>query len=860
MGAQESALFCETDRLFCQRGAYDDEDIRRHTKGTKSYAHYLKTHHETLAVYPTNSAHWTSAANHKKEIVVSSGGLSSSFAHTPMTISALFQKVAKNRGSRTALAVERPVPAHAASLPEEKWTKWSYHEYFSDTSSAAKGLMDLGVTQFSSVCIYAWNAPEWSIAQLATTFIGAKAVGIYPNDSPETAAKKLHHSDARTLIVDSGARVECFRDLVHLMPELRTIVYWGDNITVREFSRAVGKDVKVISWTQFISDGMHVPNTQLQERMDAVEPGHAAALIYAEGDHNWTEKPPVMLSHDNLLFSVASFLDAYAGLSGYQDERVLSFLPPAHISSLMTDVFAPLLCTLQKEQHTCTVYFARKRDLQDGPLIDRARTVKPTIFFAFVDIWDALADKIMERMCKESELNSHIISWAVNERLRSKGKMMNENGDWQRSAMYNLANFWVLKASRNYLGLSDVRFAWTTTGSIKNSTMDFFGALGLHINELYGTAESSGPVTTSTAETACLWNGAGMQFPGCEVKLLRDNGVVKTECPQVAELAKPGISELGEVYIRGRHVMMGHYANPAFGAGHMTAVERLNRATIMDDGFMRTGHLGIHHGGLIYVTSNIKGQNMLFTSTRCLSTLGEGIQSDSGVAASEHSRSTIFSPPVQGDGATTAFSPRSGKSETHAARRQNVENLLHTPTSVPRLVEQPSNHTQAQRSDFRPSTGSGSERSPGLQQDIMSMENITTPKSEPPQSLHAPTVFGSSEFREWMNKIMSKGAEPADNGTDEQRRGTSIDIVQQNLAGKDQQVVADEQSPARALTDGLSKRSIASGQHTVSTLQRSVAFPAMARNAQVAAKTANNINTDNENSVAYGAPTFVLEN
>ena len=61
-----------------------------------------------------------------------------------------------------------------------------------------------GFQQYDTVNIWGFNSPEWVMGALAAGFAGGKVAGLYPTDTPDTAAyKAAPRQEARTLISQS---------------------------------------------------------------------------------------------------------------------------------------------------------------------------------------------------------------------------------------------------------------------------------------------------------------------------------------------------------------------------------------------------------------------------------------------------------------------------------------------------------------------------------------------------------------------------------------------------------------------------------------------------------------------------------
>lgn len=140
---------------------------------------------------------------------------------------------------------------------------------------------------------------------------------------------------------------------------------------------------------------------------------------------------------------------------------------------------------------------------------------------------------------------------------------------------------WYFKKVRLALGLDRCRFCFTGAAPIQMETLNFFGALGIPVDEVYGMSECAGP-TTLGVPTARKFGSCGKIMPGCEIKLEHQEGRDK--------------EGEGEICYRGRHIMMGYMNNP-----------EKTRETIDADGWLHSGDVGrMDEDGFYYITGRIK--------------------------------------------------------------------------------------------------------------------------------------------------------------------------------------------------------------------------------------------------------------
>eukprot|EP00954_Amorphochlora_amoebiformis_P020720 1341348-Amorphochlora_amoeboformis.AAC.1 len=179
----------------------------------------------------------------EKKILLAPEGVASSDEKdgSPIrTLLEVFEQAVKRHGSKPALLVERLEDGKVGeltlleappmgedkkvppALPIDKWTKWTFAEYYtgritlyktlkhqykivglglggaanrlinvnmtfhiSECKSIAKSLIALKVEQFGTLAIWGFNAPEWTMAMMGSILMGAKAAGIYPTDTPD---------------------------------------------------------------------------------------------------------------------------------------------------------------------------------------------------------------------------------------------------------------------------------------------------------------------------------------------------------------------------------------------------------------------------------------------------------------------------------------------------------------------------------------------------------------------------------------------------------------------------------------------------------------------------------------------------
>merc|ERR1712228_690894 len=238
---------------------------------------------------------------------------------------------------------------------------------------------------------------------------------------------------------------------------------------------------------------------------------------------------------------------------------------------------------------------------------DRLLVSRPTLFLGVPLVWEKMADRIKAIGAASTGLKKTISTWAKGKCLEH-AKELQLGGSGAVPNMHCLA-MKVMKAVKGAVGLDQAKYAFTGAAPIRTDTLEYFGSLGIYINELYGMSESSAIVTIST-DRAHQWGTVGFQLEGCEVKVFKvDNSDLnkKTECPPAPTAGEQDDKYMGELCFRGRGIMMGYLACSDMGEDHLKSIHKKTLETIDADGWLHSGDKGLKTvGGMYKITGRYK--------------------------------------------------------------------------------------------------------------------------------------------------------------------------------------------------------------------------------------------------------------
>ncbi len=460
--------------------------------------------------------------------------MSISSTHMPDTVLEVFEGMAETHAERPAMARKRG----------GSWELTSWREYRDSVHRAARALVALGLEPGGGVVILAGNRPEWFVASLATARVGARAVGIYTNCTPEQCRYIVEHAEALGAVGENAAAFAKLSGPEGKPTGLRHVVLLDGT------SDGSG----VLGWGDFMARGEAVHEAEVARRSAALTAKTVSTLIYTSGT---TGTPKgVMLTQRNLAFIAEKIQELVPIGAG---DRLISYLPLSHIAE---QVVSHLLAIATG----ATVYFAES--LEKMP--ENLREVRPQFFLGVPRVWEKVQAGIQAAGAQASPLRRRIVAWAKGV---GRAAVAAAEAGRPRPWSYALANRLVFSKVRARLGLDQARMLCVSSAPIAKETLDFFGSLGMPIMEAYGMSECTGPATMSVPARYQLGR-AGYAIPGTEIKAAED----------------------GEVLVRGPHVFLGYYKN-----------DEATRETLDAEGWLHSGDVGeIDREGYLRITDRKK--------------------------------------------------------------------------------------------------------------------------------------------------------------------------------------------------------------------------------------------------------------
>lgn len=212
-------------------------------------------------------------------------------------------------------AVVRSVYRHAEQHPGrvmfsrprgDDWVDVTAADFAAMVTGVAKGLVACGINPGDRVIILSATRFEWSLLDFAIWAAGAVSVPVYDSSSREQVQWIVEDSGATLAVVETSAHAEMFTET---------------GVRVMQIDDAAIETL--------LAGGADLDDNVVADRVANLRADDLASLVYTSGT---TGRPKgCMLSHRNFLSEVRGILASSVGSVARPGNRMLTFLPLAHV-------------------------------------------------------------------------------------------------------------------------------------------------------------------------------------------------------------------------------------------------------------------------------------------------------------------------------------------------------------------------------------------------------------------------------------------------------------------------------------------------------------------------------------------------
>jgi long-chain acyl-CoA synthetase len=402
-----------------------------------------------------------------------------------LTVKCLLERTFDQYGSLPSLATVEEQPIVYLQLKQQ-------------IQDAAGALVARGIKKGDRVAIMGENCPNWVIAYLALTSMGAVAVPILTGFPDTDTRHILRNSEAQGIFIEQKQRVK-----LEGMDE--SILKFICDLENMEFEDRQKPHVGFIGKTLALfkrGRPKNATDTEAQADVPGPEAEDLAVIIYTSGTTGHSKG--VMLSHKNIVFDVVNGIERFPINA---NDRFLSILPLAHTFEATGGMLCPIAIG-------ASIYYMRGLPTPQK-LLAAMETVKPTAVLT--------VPLVIDKIFRKKPIINKLYPLA-----------------FFRKKLHQVAGRKLVESFGNKL-----RFFMFGGASLNEDVEVFLRDAGISYSTGYGMTETA-PIMTINPFGKVKVGSCGKPIPGIEMSIHEPD-------------AQSGI---GEIIVRGPIVMSGYYKNP----------------------------------------------------------------------------------------------------------------------------------------------------------------------------------------------------------------------------------------------------------------------------------------------------------
>ncbi|XP_055387526.1 very long-chain-fatty-acid--CoA ligase bubblegum-like isoform X2 [Condylostylus longicornis] len=452
----------------------------------------------------------------------------------PVSIVDIFDRVVKEYPNNPSLMYKN---SHS------KWTPITYKDYQKKVEHIAKSFIKLGLDEYFSVAVIAFNCPEWFISALAAIHAHGIITGVYTTNSTEATYHILKTSRTNVVIVDDTKQMNKIREIRHKLPFLKAVVQLNG-----PYESFVGTEMGYCRWSDLEEMDVTEFNEEYHRRKNNVVVNECCSVVFTSGTTG--QAKGAMLSHDNILFACQSTIK-FLGNSRFGEEVFVSYLPLSHIAAQVLEFYI-CLC------YAGCAWFG-DRDSLKGSLVNTLQAARPTRFFGVPRVYEKIHEKMKALGAQSNFLKKAIAMWGKNITLQHyMAETTDSNQKPVHSFSYKLVRRILMSKIKEALGL------------------DRCVSLA---SDAFGMTETSAPHLVSPPDGPLNLESVGVPISGCDAKIIN-----------------PDKDGNGELCLNGRNIFM----------GYIGLLEKTKEA-LDDEGYLHTGDIArIDKNGYVTITGRLK--------------------------------------------------------------------------------------------------------------------------------------------------------------------------------------------------------------------------------------------------------------
>ncbi|MDO4928212.1 MAG: long-chain fatty acid--CoA ligase [Corynebacterium sp.] len=416
-----------------------------------------------------------------------------------------------------------------------EWVNVTGAEFLAEVYEVAKGLIANGVQSGDRVALLSGTRYEWSLLDFAIWAAGAASVPIYDSSSLRQIEWIIEDSGAVFAVTETREHSELMSHLVldeHGQPKLK-----GSKSALRRILEINSSAIDTLKF-----EGRSISDAEVQARIAATHSSDLASLVYTSGT---TGRPKgCRLTHHNWYFQVMGLLTNGIGGIAIPGNRLLTFLPLAHVLARSVSIAFAVGGGTQShwsDFSTISVEFQRAR---------------PNLILGVPRVFEKVRNSAASNANSGGVVRGSIFQQAERTAEEYSRALDTAEGP-SRSLKLKHKTFDRLVYSKIRAAMGDaVKYCISGGSAMSPDLLHFYRGLGVPVYEGYGLTETTAAATVDFEDQKI--GTVGLPVGDTAIR----------------------INDVGEILIRGGIVFDGYWENSEA------------TAQTFEDGWLNTGDLG----------------------------------------------------------------------------------------------------------------------------------------------------------------------------------------------------------------------------------------------------------------------------
>ena len=402
------------------------------------------------------------------------------------------------------LVAKRPKLVMFTRPKNFEWVNVTAQEFHDEAFAVAKGLIANGVQKGDRVALLSETRYEWNLINIAIWMAGATIVPIYGSSSA---------GQIRWIIEDSGAVFAITEGRQHTERMKNLIIDDSGHAPLSESPTQLRRvlEINAAAVDTLMYEGRDIDDAEVQDRIDASTSADLASVIYTSGT---TGRPKgCMLDHSNWLSEVRAILTNDIGVIARPGNRILTFLPLAHVLANAVSLASIVGGATQShwaDTTTVTLEFQRSR---------------PHLILGVPRVFEKVRDSAQAGAKEKGAFGLALFERAEAAAIEYSKALDTPSGPSTaqklRLKMYDKLLFAKIKAAMG----EAVQYTISGGSALSSDLGHFFRGLGVTVYEGYGLTESTAAITVNTPTDQVIGT-VGRPVGGCSVKIADDGEIL----------------------------------------------------------------------------------------------------------------------------------------------------------------------------------------------------------------------------------------------------------------------------------------------------------------------------------------------